>query len=48
MIWENFLNSSVVENLGWTLLHSIWQIALPAAWLFLALRVFVKSSANAR
>jgi len=48
MILENLANSQTVENLSWTLFHSIWQIAFVAFWLFLALRVFAKSSANAR
>jgi beta-lactamase regulating signal transducer with metallopeptidase domain/peptidoglycan/xylan/chitin deacetylase (PgdA/CDA1 family) len=48
MILENLANSQLVENLGWTLLHSVWQIAFVALWLFLALRVFAKSAANSR
>ena len=48
MIWENLANSQLVENLGWTLLHSIWEIAFVALWLFLMLRVSAKSSANSR
>ncbi|MCA1623609.1 MAG: polysaccharide deacetylase family protein, partial [Acidobacteria bacterium] len=48
MIWENLANSQLIENLGWTLLHSIWQIGFLAFWLFLALRTLAKSSANSR
>ena len=48
MILETFAAAQTVENLGWTLLHSIWQIAFVAFWLFLALRVSPKSSANTR
>lgn len=48
MILENLLNSQTVENLGWTLLHSLWQIAFVGFWLFLVLRVSAKSSANSR
>ncbi len=48
MILENLADSQLIENLGWTLLHSIWQIAFVALWLFLALRAFAKSSANSR
>ncbi|MCY7375854.1 MAG: hypothetical protein LH472_07760 [Pyrinomonadaceae bacterium] len=48
MILENFAGSPLIENLGWTLLHSVWQIAFAAFWLWLALRVFPKSVANAR
>jgi len=48
MILESLANSQLIENLGWTLLHSVWQIAFVALWLFSALRVFAKSSANTR
>ncbi len=48
MILENLVNSPLIENLGWTLLHSVWQIAFIALWLFAMLRVFARSSANAR
>ncbi|MDQ3062094.1 MAG: hypothetical protein M3R14_04425, partial [Acidobacteriota bacterium] len=48
MILENLANLQLIENLGWTLLHSVWQIAFVALWLFLALRVFAKSAANSR
>ncbi len=43
-----FLNSNTVENLGWTLLHSLWQIALVAFVLFLLLKIFRRSTANLR
>lgn len=42
------INSNLVENLGWTLLHSFWQIALIAFILFLLLRTLRGFSANAR
>ncbi|MEP7037792.1 MAG: M56 family metallopeptidase, partial [Acidobacteriota bacterium] len=48
MNWENFINSKIVENLGWTLLHSIWQIALIAFVLFVLLKIFRAFSANLR
>lgn len=48
MNWENFINSKIVENLGWTLLHSIWQIALVAFVLFVLLKIFRAFSANVR
>jgi hypothetical protein len=35
---EIIANSTLIENLGWTLLHSLWQIALIAFILFLLLR----------
>ena len=48
MNWKILANSTLVENLGWTLVHSVWQIALVAFILFLLLRVLHKFSANAR
>ncbi|HXH68817.1 MAG TPA: M56 family metallopeptidase [Pyrinomonadaceae bacterium] len=48
MNWENLTNSKLIENLGWTLVHSVWQIILIAFILFLVLRIFNKPSANAR
>lgn len=48
MNWEILTNSKLIENLGWTLVHSIWQIALVAFVLFLMLRFFKNLTANAR
>jgi beta-lactamase regulating signal transducer with metallopeptidase domain/peptidoglycan/xylan/chitin deacetylase (PgdA/CDA1 family) len=48
MNWEIFIESKLVQDLGWTLIHSVWQIALILAVLFLALKVFTKLSADAR
>jgi beta-lactamase regulating signal transducer with metallopeptidase domain len=48
MTWDIFISSKIVENLGWTLLHSVWQIALAALVLFLLLRAFHSASANLR
>ena len=48
MNFENFINTKIVENLGWTLLHSTWQIALIAFVLFVLLKIFRASSANFR
>jgi beta-lactamase regulating signal transducer with metallopeptidase domain/peptidoglycan/xylan/chitin deacetylase (PgdA/CDA1 family) len=45
---EILANSKLIENLGWTLLHSVWQIALVALVLFLLLRGLQGFSANAR
>lgn len=42
------MNSWIIENLGWTLLHSLWQIAFVALILFVALRVLREFSANSR
>ena len=43
-----FINSKLVENIGWTLLHSLWQIALIAFVLFILLKIFRKAPANVR
>lgn len=48
MIWQEIFNSTLVENLGWTLLHSVWQIALITLALFSALKILTKSAANSR
>lgn len=48
MNWEIIANSKLVESLGWTILHSVWQIALIASVLWLCLRILQKSAANAR
>lgn len=45
---EFFTNSPLVETLGWTLFHSLWQIALIALVLFLTLRAAQKFSADLR
>jgi beta-lactamase regulating signal transducer with metallopeptidase domain len=45
---EIFIDSKFIENLGWTLVHSVWQIALVAFILFVLLRVLQRFSANAR
>jgi beta-lactamase regulating signal transducer with metallopeptidase domain len=48
MNWEILTNSNLVENLGWTLAHSIWQIGLIWLVLFFVLRILQRFSANAR
>jgi beta-lactamase regulating signal transducer with metallopeptidase domain len=48
MNWEILANSKLIENLGWTLVHSLWEIALVAFVLFPALRILRGFSANAR
>lgn len=45
---EIFTSSPLVETLGWTLLHSLWQIGLIALVLFLSLRATEKFSADFR
>lgn len=48
MNWEIFAGSKVVENLGWTLIHSMWQIALISVILFALLKLLHGLSANTR
>ena len=48
MNWEILTESKLVENLGWTLVASVWQIGLIALLLRFLLSVFKKFSANAR
>ncbi len=48
MNWEILANSKLIENLGWTLVHSVWQIGFVALVLFLILRFSNNLSANAR
>lgn len=48
MNWEIFIESKLVQDLGWTLIHSIWQIALISAVLFAAMKSFTKLSAETR
>jgi beta-lactamase regulating signal transducer with metallopeptidase domain len=48
MTWEILTDSKLVENVGWTLVHSVWQIVLIAFILYLVLRIFSKVSANLR
>lgn len=43
-----FLSSQIIENIGWTLLHSLWQIALGALVLFVLLKLTRRFSANFR
>lgn len=40
--------SKLVVDLGWTLLHSLWQIAFVSILLFLAIRLLQNRSANLR
>ena len=42
------MNSLLIENLGWTLLHSVWQMALAALLLFLSLRLLARATPNVR
>ncbi len=48
MFLEILQNSALVENLAWTLLHSVWQIGFVSILLFLTLRFISRSKANLR
>jgi beta-lactamase regulating signal transducer with metallopeptidase domain len=48
MNWDIFIASKMVENIGWTLLNSLWQIALISGFLFAILRLLKTRSANLR
>lgn len=42
------MNNWVIENLGWTLLHSLWQISLISVVLWTVLRILRNSAAHFR
>ncbi|MDQ4123286.1 MAG: polysaccharide deacetylase family protein [Acidobacteriota bacterium] len=48
MNFEFLTTAPLVENLGWTLAHSLWQISAIAALCFLGLKVARNSTANLR
>ncbi len=48
VVLENILSQEIVQRLGWTLLHFIWQAAAVALLLAILLRVLRKSTANLR
>lgn len=48
MNFQIFLESDIVVRLGWTLLHSLWQMGLVAIALVVTLRVFRDNSPNVR
>ncbi|MFQ6035794.1 MAG: M56 family metallopeptidase, partial [Sedimentisphaerales bacterium] len=48
MVWENILSQEIVQKLGWTLLHFVWQAAAVALLLAILLQVLRKSTANLR
>lgn len=48
MNWQNIDAQQLAQNVGWTLIHSLWQISLVAFLLFLSLRILKKASANLR
>lgn len=45
---EHLLSQHMIERLGWTLIHFVWQAAAVAMLLVIVLRLLRKSSANAR
>jgi len=47
-ILKNILSQEIIQNLGWTLLHFIWQAAAIGLLLAIVLRLLHKSSANLR
>ena len=47
-ILSELLSSAIVQRLGWTLLHSVWQFALIAILLSALLAALRKRSANTR
>ena len=46
MNWNVFSNTDLIEHLGWTLAHSLWQFALVAVVLWVILNVLRSGSAN--
>jgi len=47
-ILENILTQQIVQKLGWTLLHSVWQGGVVVLLLVVCLRILQKYSANLR
>jgi beta-lactamase regulating signal transducer with metallopeptidase domain len=47
-VLEDILSQEIIQKLGWTLLHFIWQAAVAALLLAILLRVLRKSTANLR
>jgi beta-lactamase regulating signal transducer with metallopeptidase domain/peptidoglycan/xylan/chitin deacetylase (PgdA/CDA1 family) len=48
MNWIDYANSKAIADLGWTLAHSVWQIAVAAAALFILLKIVRNASPNFR
>jgi len=48
MNWDTYFTLRIVEDLGWTLLHSLWQIGIVSGILLLVLRILRNRSANLR
>ena len=47
-ITTNVPLNDLVQRLGWTLVHSLWQYAVIALFAMVAIRLMVRSSASAR
>ncbi|MHC4737364.1 MAG: M56 family metallopeptidase [Planctomycetota bacterium] len=47
-ILKNILSQEIIQRLGWTLVHFVWQAAAVALLLAIVLRLLHKSSANLR
>ena len=48
MFFEKLIGSRILENLAWTIVNSIWQIAFVSIVLFILLKRINKSNANLR
>ena len=48
MALENILSQEIVQKLGWTLLHFVWQAAVVVVLLAILLAVLRKSSSPVR
>jgi len=48
IILEDILSQEIIQKLGWTLVHFIWQAAVVALLLAILLRILRKSTANLR
>src|SRR5215211_6830211 len=45
---QSFLSSDLAWRLGWTLLHSIWQVAALSVIIFTVLSLMTRATASAR
>ena len=45
---ENILSEEIIQRLGWTLLHFVWQAVVVSLLLAILLRLLRKSTANLR
>ena len=48
MNWQVLMESKLVENLGWTLVHSMWEIGVVTGILFILLRIIRPASTDLR